>query len=107
MYFTWSKILVSLGNIPIECRLSIPLLGQGLVFFLQGGGGWVHLCISLLHVVDLVVLPLLVPRDFPVRLRKLVTIFTLELCPFIWRSVLGTDKGSVPAQVRHSLTSPP
>ena len=78
MYFTWSKILVSLGNIPIECRLSIPHLRQGLVFFLQGGGGWVHLCISLLHVVDLVVLPLLVPRDFPVRLRKLVTIFTLE-----------------------------
>ena len=61
----------------IECRLSNSHLGQGLVFFLQGGGGWVHLSISLLHVVDLVMLSLLVPCDFPVRLRKLMAIFTL------------------------------
>ena len=53
-------------------------LGQGFVLFFQRSSGWVHLCVGLLHMVDLVMLSLLVPGDFPVRLCKLVTIFTLK-----------------------------
>ena len=71
-------------------RVRISHLGQSFVFLLQGGCGWVHLCIGLLHMVDLVVLSLLVPCDLPIRLRKLVTIFTLGgggLCRFFWRTL--------------------
>ena len=52
-------------------------LGQSLMLFFQGSSGWVHLSVSLLHMVDLVVFSLLVPSNFPVRLCKLMTIFTL------------------------------
>ena len=40
--------------------------GEFLVFFLEGCGGRVHLGVRLLHVVDLVVFPLLVPGDLPI-----------------------------------------
>ena len=57
-------------------------LGQRLVFFLERGGGGVHLGVGLLHVVDLVVFPLLVPRDLPVSLRQVVPILTLAVSMF-------------------------
>ena len=41
-------------------------LGQRLMFFLKGGGGGIHLGLGLLDVVDLVMLPLLIPRDLPI-----------------------------------------
>ena len=36
------------------------------MFLLEGGGGGIHLGVGLLHVVDLIVLTLLVPRDLTV-----------------------------------------
>ena len=60
-------------------RLSLfTHLGQRLVLFLERGGGGIHLGVGLLHVVDLVVFPLLVPRDLPVSLCQVVPIFTLS-----------------------------
>ena len=57
-------------------------LGQRLVFFLERGGGGIHFGVGLLHVVDLVVFPLLVPRDLPVSLRQIVPIFALAVSMF-------------------------
>ena len=79
-------------------------LGQGFMLFLQGSGGRVHLSISFLHMVDLVVLPLLIPRDFPVSFRELVTIFTLGVSvTLIFLDVFS----NIPAQVHHNLMSQP
>ena len=51
------------------------------MFLLEGGGGGIHLGVGLLHVVDLIVLTLLVPRDLTVAVltELLHTAITLYL----------------------------
>ena len=68
---------VFLGFLVLFRQCLFTHLGQRLMLFLERGGGGVHLGVGLLHVVDLVVFPLLVPRDLPVSLRQIVPIFTL------------------------------
>ena len=90
MYFTYDDnslsdqhqtrvFLVFLGFLVSFRQSLFTHLGQRLVFFLERGGGGVHLGVGLLHVVDLVVLPLLVPRDLPVSLCQVVPILTLAV----------------------------
>ena len=57
--------LVFLGFLVSFRQSLFTHLGQRLVFFLERGGGGVHLGVRLLDVVDLVVFSLLVSSDFP------------------------------------------
>ena len=93
MYFTYDDnslsdqhqtrvFLVFLGFLVLFRQSLFTHLGQRLVFFLERGGGGVHLGVGLLHVVDLVVFPLLVSRDLPVSFRQVVPIFTLAVSRF-------------------------